>query len=294
MKSTYQYVVLILAFLLLSGFDAPEDEQAKKDALLALVIKNIKTKHYKAAVIDDDFSEKVFNKYLKTIDRSKRLLLANDVKSLKRFKDQLDDEIRQNDRTFFELSLVILQKRLEMAGGVIETTLAQPFDFEKKDFLEASSKKRNYAKNEKEWKENWRQYLKYETLRKLNQLITDQEESIEAGNKTIVPKSTAVLEEEARAKVLKAQKKWHKGVSKKTSLSWFHAYLQSITNVFDPHTVFMPPKSRKSFETSLRGSMEGIGATLREKNGKITIVGLTPGGPAAKQGELKPEDAILK
>ncbi len=128
----------------------------------------------------------------------------------------------------------------------------------------------------------------------MNQLISDQEESIEAGNKTISPKSTAVLEEEARAKILKAQKKWHKGVSKKTSLSWFYGYLQSITNVFDPHTVFMPPKSRKKFETNLRGSLEGIGATLREKNGKITIISLTPGGPAAKQGQLKPEDAILK
>jgi len=294
MKSTYQYVVLILAFLLLSGFDALENEQAKKDALLTLVIQNIKAKHYKAVVIDDDFSEKVFEKYVKNIDRSKRLFLANDIKSLKRFEDQLDDQIRQKERTFFELSIVILQKRLEMAGEIIETTLAQPFNFEKKDFIELSSKKRGYAKNEREWKENWRQYLKYETLRKLNQLISDQEESIEGGNLTIVAKSTAVLEEEARAKVLKTQKKWHKGVSKKTSLSWFHTYLQSITNVFDPHTIFMPPKSRKKFETSLRGSMEGIGATLREKNGKITIISLTPGGPAAKQGQLKPEDAILK
>ena len=44
----------------------------------------------------------------------------------------------------------------------------------------------------------------------------------------------------------------------------------------------------------MRGSLEGIGATLRVKNGKITIVSLAPGGPAAKQGQLQAEDAILE
>ncbi len=296
MKLIQQYFLLLLVFLLLPSFEIPnhEDEQAKKDVLMELVMKNVKRKHYHAAAIDDDFSKKVFAKYLEKLDKNKRLFLESDVQTLKRFEEQLDDEIAQNERAFFELSVMVLQKRLETVEEVINNTLASPFDFEKEEFIEVDSDKRIFAKTEKEWRENWRKYLKYETLKQLTQLLDDQEESLEAGNLTVVEKSVATLEEEARAKVLKKQQKWHKKINKRTSLQWFHIYLQSVTNVFDPHTVFMAPKSRQSFETSLRGSLEGIGATLREKNGKITIMSLTPGGPAAKQGQLQPEDAILK
>ncbi|MGB0930561.1 MAG: carboxy terminal-processing peptidase [Chitinophagales bacterium] len=296
MKSIQQYLLLFLAFLLLPSFEISSDgdEQAKKDVLMELVMKNVKRKHYQAASIDDDFSKKVFAKYLERLDKNKRLFLEQDVKTLKRFEEQLDEEIEQNERAFFELSVMVLQKRLEAVEGMINKTLEKPFDFEKEEFLEASSDKRAFAKTEKEWRENWRKYLKYATLKQLTKLLTDQEEAIEAGNVTVEAKSLAVLEEEARAKVLKNQKSWYKRITERTSLQWFHVYLQSITNVFDPHTVFMPPKSRQSFETSLRGSLEGIGATLREKNGKITIVNLVPTGPAAKQGQLQPEDAILK
>ena len=114
MKPIRQYTLLIFAFLLLSSFKIPnEDEQAKKDALLTLVMQNVQRKHYQSTTINDDFSKKVFSKYLETLDRNKRLFLASDIKTLKRFEEQLDEEIEQRTRVFFELSLVILKKRLE-------------------------------------------------------------------------------------------------------------------------------------------------------------------------------------
>ena len=88
--------------------------------------------------------------------------------------------------------------------------MAEPFDFEKEEFIELDSKNEFMQKTKKKWRENWRKYLKYETLKHLYQLLNDQESSIEAGNKTIVPKSVGQLEEEARAKVLKSQRKWYK------------------------------------------------------------------------------------
>lgn len=294
MKFIKYYFILPFCLIIFSGFIYPDDDQMKKDILLHLVMQNVDRKHYNPTTIDDDFSKKVFDKYLQIIDKGKRLLLVSDVKTLSRFETQLDDEIQKKERAFFELSFLILQKRIDAVRDIIETNMETPFDFEKEEFIELSSKKRAYAKNEKEWRDNWRKYLKYRTLQQLHKLLQDQEGAIEADNKTITPKSMEELEVDARSKILKQQRKWHDNLKKKSSLKWFHNYLQSITKVFDPHTVFMPPKSRQKFETSLRGSLEGIGAMLREKNGKLTIVSLTPGGPAAKQGQLKSEDAILK
>jgi carboxyl-terminal processing protease len=64
--------------------------------------------------------------------------------------------------------------------------------------------------------------------------------------------------------------------------------------VFDPHSDFFPPKDKENFDIQLSGRLEGIGATLQEKEGYIKVMAIMPGSPSAKQGELKAEDLILK
>jgi len=51
---------------------------------------------------------------------------------------------------------------------------------------------------------------------------------------------------------------------------------------------------KRSFDESMRGSFFGIGAVLKEDDGKIKIGTLVSGGPAWKQGELKVDDEIIK
>ncbi len=44
----------------------------------------------------------------------------------------------------------------------------------------------------------------------------------------------------------------------------------------------------------MSGSLEGIGATLREDDGYIKVVRVIPGSAASKQGQLEADDIILK
>ena len=46
-------------------------------------------------------------------------------------------------------------------------------------------------------------------------------------------------------------------------------------------------------DINMRGSLEGIGATLREEDGYIKVVSIIPGSPSARQGQLHAEDVIL-
>jgi carboxyl-terminal processing protease len=62
----------------------------------------------------------------------------------------------------------------------------------------------------------------------------------------------------------------------------------------DPHTDYFAPVDKRSFDESMKGSFYGIGAQLKEDDGKIKIASLISGGPAWKAGELKPEDEIIK
>jgi carboxyl-terminal processing protease len=55
----------------------------------------------------------------------------------------------------------------------------------------------------------------------------------------------------------------------------------------------MPPDRKEDFDIHMRGSLEGIGALLREEYGLIKVVRIIPGSASAKEGRLQAEDIIL-
>jgi carboxyl-terminal processing protease len=73
----------------------------------------------------------------------------------------------------------------------------------------------------------------------------------------------------------------------------YDRYLNAFARAFDPHTGYMPPQSKEDFDISMRGSLEGIGATLRDDEGVIKVVKVIPGSAAARQGQLQADDIIL-
>ncbi|MDD5056005.1 MAG: S41 family peptidase [Candidatus Peribacteraceae bacterium] len=64
-----------------------------------------------------------------------------------------------------------------------------------------------------------------------------------------------------------------------------------VDAVGDPYTVFMTPKDTKSFQDSLSGTLEGIGAQLDLVEGEVTVVAPLKGSPAERAG-LEPKDII--
>ncbi len=66
-----------------------------------------------------------------------------------------------------------------------------------------------------------------------------------------------------------------------------------MSGLGDPYSVFMEPSDNKTFRDDLSGEIEGIGAELSVKDGKLIVVTPLAGSPAEKAG-LKPNDQILK
>ncbi|RYY33621.1 MAG: tail-specific protease [Sphingobacteriaceae bacterium] len=83
-------------------------------------------------------------------------------------------------------------------------------------------------------------------------------------------------------------------VDKMKREEWFSVYLNSIVERFDPHTFYFAPDDKEKFDTSMRGSLEGIGARLQKKGEYIEISELIPGGPAWRSKELEQGDVIMK
>lgn len=74
----------------------------------------------------------------------------------------------------------------------------------------------------------------------------------------------------------------------------FSTFVNAITGEMDPHTNYLPPVDLRSFNENMSGRIFGIGAQLKDEDGKIKIANLITGGPAWKSGELKENDEILK
>ncbi|HAV12479.1 MAG TPA: hypothetical protein DCX06_03130 [Opitutae bacterium] len=71
------------------------------------------------------------------------------------------------------------------------------------------------------------------------------------------------------------------------------AFINAMTQLFDPHSTFLSADTLESFNSSVQNSFVGIGALLQDDDGYCTIKELIPGGPAEESRLLNPEDQIL-
>ena len=81
---------------------------------------------------------------------------------------------------------------------------------------------------------------------------------------------------------------------KRNKMDWFTVYMNSYTEVFDPHTNYYSPKNKEDFDTQFTGKVIGIGAIIQEKRGYLYLGALTIGAPAWKSKQLSEGDKILK
>jgi carboxyl-terminal processing protease len=71
------------------------------------------------------------------------------------------------------------------------------------------------------------------------------------------------------------------------------AFINAMTQLFDPHSSFLSADTLESFNSSVQNSFVGIGALLQDEDGICTIKEILPGGPAEGSRLLNAEDEIL-
>jgi carboxyl-terminal processing protease len=259
-----------------------------------LLIKSLNNAHFSPAVIDDQFSQRTFDLFLKRLDYGKKFFIQEDIDQISKYKTLIDDEIKEDHLEFFEDINTIYEKRQAQAEFYYKEFLSKPFDFKVDEAFQTDGKKSDFAKSEGELKEEWRKSLKYQTLVRYVEAVERQETALEKKDTSVKQMPLDSLEASARKKVLKNNEDWFKRLKKLNKKDRFANYLNVITNLYDPHTDFFPPKDKKEFDEKMSGQFEGIGASLLRKNGYITITSIIPGSASWRQGELKENDQIMK
>ena len=292
MKYLKFFSILLIIPFALAFF--PSDELKKEELVMQLLMRGIEGSHYDPKTIDNDFSLKVYDLYLERLDQGKRFLTQKEVDQLEVFKYQLDEQIKGNDFTFFKLSDKLLNQQIEKVNAFYAGLLEQPFDFTIDEEIEADADKMAYAANDTELKERWRKILKYQVVTRLATAVERQEKAQEKADSVIEIKTIAQLEENERERVLKSNTDYFSRLRKLEESDRFSTYMNAIVNINDPHTTFFPPKDKENFDISFSGRLEGIGATLQEKDGYIEVQRIVPGSASWRQGDLKVGHQIIK
>ncbi len=298
--------ILLTTLLCLYGISIPAgatepqrqhgDFDYNRAKLLAYILgQQLPWTHFSHKEINDSLSKAAFGLYMKQLDFQKRFLLAKDVEKLKAYSVLIDDEINQAKPELPTVAAKIQAERVVQVRDMVREILSRDFDFSVKESFETDPDKLNFCSTEEELRKRWKNSLKFQVLITylgLEEDNLDQEDSKDEENQEKIRPEN--LQQEARKKVLKSYETLFSRMLKETARDHYNNYFNAIAKAFDPHTGYMPPETREDFYISMRGSLEGIGALLREEDGYIKIVRIIPGSAAYRQGQLHAEDIILK
>jgi carboxyl-terminal processing protease len=299
-------VVLLLVFSLGSSSAQVSRDylnfEAKREHLLAyLVRQQLAVYHFSHKEFDDNLSAAAFDLYLKQLDAQKRFLLQGDVNSLQKYARQIDDEMISGYIEFPRASSKLLQQRVREAHGLVKDIMAKGFDFSKQEEIETDPDKLAYCRTPAELQERWRKILKYQVLWRYLDLQDEGLKKAKTKGKDAKPsekmkggKIDEKLLKEAVEKVRASTEQLLERLQNTTEQDYVDRYFDAVCRAFDPHTDYLPPEENEDFQISMKGSLEGIGATLREEDGFIKVVSIVPGSPAFREGQLHAEDIILK
>jgi carboxyl-terminal processing protease len=239
------------------------------------IIDKLDKRHYRDLPIDDKLSEAFLEKYLNTLDPARLYFLQADIDEFYKHKHQHDDYIKKgNLKPGFEIHHAYQKRVIDRLDWVL-AQLEDPkvtFDFNGKDAVEMNREKSPWPRSREEADELWDKRLKLSVL-----------------NLKLAGKSV----EEAKKTLQRRYKNQLHRTNQQNSQDVFETLINSFTVLYDPHTNYFSPRTSENFNINMSLQLEGIGAVLQSEDEHTKVVRLVAGGPADKQGQLKPADKII-
>lgn len=291
---------------------------ADKDKLVGNIIKNaLETYHFKNVKVDKKLSNTAFDIYIEKVDYGKQFLLKSEVEKLKAHQSKMHEQMVNGKHLLVDETVSIMNKRIEDLEKHREKVFKKNFDFTEKDKFESDPDKRKFYSSTKELEAHWEKVFKQATLTRYLSLketeetrikeLTEPKEDSKSDKakkdkkdkkdkkvaKDVKPATEAELIKKAHEAIAEQYKRFFTRLSEDQKPEYLERFFNSISNVYDPHTSYLPPRKKEDFDIDISGSLEGIGAVLQEDGDFIKVVTIVPGGAAWRQRGLEVDDVIL-
>ena len=282
-KSMKFRYLLFWALLLLQCFtlawasvrEVPLDElqptRAQRQSTL-IILKVINEYHYKKHLLDDEMSWAILSRYLEVLDPNKSFFTQGDIDRFNVIGDRLDDDLKDArlDSAFsiFRVYRQRIDERIEYALKLLD----RDYDFTINETYRFDRQKSPWTADTAELNELWRKKVKSDIL-------------------------SLKLKDKPLDEIKSTLQKRYTGIQRRTrqmdSDDVFQVFINSYTLSLEPHTSYMSPRVSENFDISMRLSLEGIGAVLKNENEYTVVQRTVVGGPAALSGQINPGDRIV-
>ena len=247
-------------------------EKPVDNYLLKLVTTISERAHISQKNVNNESSIRILDSFIESLDSFKMYFLEDDITYFQRYRYKIDDTLKSGDLDpvfdMFSIYRLRVQQRLSYSIDLINSINS----FEDDENYQIRAKKKKWSKTNDTLDIQWRKKTK-------NDLLS----LVLAGQELETAKDT----------LKKRYQRFLNRVNEYKEEDVINIFLNSYMNVLDPHSNYLTPSQAEEYEIQTRLSYEGIGARLQNNEDFIEIVNIIPGGPAEKNGLLKPLDKII-
>lgn len=272
--------LFLLSFFWISLFASSEKVDfsisEKYQDLSSEIFKNISSHHYTREIDKESFNDLYIDALLEELDGNKNLFLSYEIKSFKRKSSNYKKNRENFDINLaYEILNTYFNRVIEISEYQIKLAKKDSFDLSIDEGIDIFYDDNEYASTMLELKERWRKTTKNDFI--ISVLAKDDEDEII---------SNLTNRYERRIK----------RVLQRKDEDIFLLAINIMTRQFDPHSTYLSSYNAEDFEIDMSLKLGGIGALLSNSATEdyAIIVSLVPGGPAEKNGELEPNDKIVK
>ncbi|NCG09373.1 MAG: hypothetical protein GWO81_07410 [Verrucomicrobia bacterium] len=323
-KTAYSLAVLAISGLPLFALvieDAPLAPTTEMGDQTRWVVNTINNRHYLRDTIGELDGKEIIEAYIKSFDYGKMHFLQSDLDEFHfRFADAVEAFLQKgNLYAAFEI-FKIFRERIEARTAWIHARLEQDFDFSVEASFVTDRKDAPWPTTTQEADALWEKRLKYELINEMLSLASesnldkldsieleqldsgfeaDEDDSEEDFDPESVlrllndPEYYADILKQAKAKIHRRYERRHGLIQQREAAEVQEAYVNSMTQLFDPHSSFLSADTLENFNSAVQNSFVGIGALLQDEDGICTIKDILPGGPAEASRKLGSGDEIL-
>jgi carboxyl-terminal processing protease len=266
--------------------------QMPADQQQAIVLKRmIERNHFSPRAVNDSFSADVFQKVITSLDEMRFLFTADEYKKLSAHRYMLDDELQGGAWQFLNQLTASYGAAIKRADSLVNVVLQKPLDVTIDDKVTLSRDKQfHFPASIADQKAIWTKWFKWHLLNSVYDMTLAQ--TGKTPIKEVLAKNEAALRQKLKRSTLAGLQDLL--VPGALALYVKEAYLMAVALSFDPHTEYLSPKGKDNLQAALSTNDRSFGFLIDERDGKVVIQHLIPGGPAWKSGEVHRNDQILQ
>ncbi len=228
--------------------------------------------HYKVVSVDDNFADKVIERYLSYLDYGRSLFTKSEVDEIYKNRNNILDAVKYCELSYpYELFNSVMRKRYLKYSYFLEA-LKKDVDLNTDETVSFDRSKSPFAEDLQSLHKLWTVEIKNELI---NQLLSD---------KTL---------DEAKERLIRRYRAALARLGQTESEDAFSTFENAFATAIDPHTNYLGPEASESFNDDMNLSLEGIGAVLTQEDEYTKINSILPGSPAELSKKLKAGDRIV-